>query len=429
MTTTSGARASAPLRELLPRLRSTWRTPLYRSSYSLLLTTAANAALGMAFWIAAARLYPADVVGLGAGGISALQLAGTVGWVGLQYTLMRYVPVSGDRTGRFIAAVYAVGAAAALVAAAVVVVLAEPLEVPFLAASPLSVVLFCAGVAVWVVFSLLDAALVGIRRPVHVPVKNAVFGALKLAVLVALAGLVQPWTLLGVWLGAALVMTVAVNRVMFGSLLRSGERPLKLPPRSTVVRFSAGHSAVNVASWVPELLVPLLVLRSLGESDNAYYYAAWTIAFSVKLLLTGMASALTVEAAYADHPFRALARKAGRLAAVVLLPAVGALVLGADLVLLLFGPDYVAGAPLLRILALSILPSAVVALVVALDVARERFGTALLVTVTGTALALVLDVLLLPAMGITGAGVGWLVGQCVAAALGIGTLLLPRRGA
>jgi O-antigen/teichoic acid export membrane protein len=429
MTTTSGARAgSAPLRRLLPRLRSTWRTPLYRSSYSLLLTTAANAALGMAFWVAAARLYPADVVGLGAGGISALQLAGTVGWVGLQYTLMRYVPVSGDRTARFVGVVYAVGCTAALLAAVVTVVLAVPLEVPFLAADPASIALFCAGVVVWVVFSLQDAALVGIRRPLYVPAENAAYGALKLALLVALAGLVHPWTLLGVWVGTALVMTVVVNHVMFRSLLRTGDRPLALPPRRTVVRFSAGHSAVALASWVPELLVPLLVLRYLGDADNAYYYAAWTIAFSVKLLLTGMASALTVEAAYADHPFRALARSAGRLAAVVLLPAVGALVLGADLVLLLFGTDYATAAPVLRFLALSILPSAVVALVVALDMARERFGTALFVTATGTSLALVADVVLLPAMGITGAGVGWLIGQCVAAALGVATLLLPRRG-
>lgn len=421
-------------RHLLSQLRGTWQVPLYRSSYSLILTTSANAALGIAFWVAAARLYPAGVVGLGAGGVSSLQLVATIGWVGLRYTIMRYVPTAGYQGLRLIALVYAVGAVMALsVALIFTVFLSRRFEVPFVSDGAVSAVAFCAGAVIWVVFSLQDAALVGIRRPLYVPLENAVFGALKLALLFVLAAWVEPWTLLGVWIGAAAFMAMLVNGLLFRGSSSEYTR-VSLPPVRTVARFSIGHTAVGLVGWVPDLLVPILVLWYLGDAHNAYYYAAWTIGFSTRLLLTDMVGALTVEAAYADHPFRCLARSAIRLSVAVLTPAVTVLALGADLVLGLFGADYASAAgPLLRYLALSIVPSALVAFVVALDMARERFGVALMLTSAGSTAALCLDVVLIPTFGITGAGLGWLVGQTAAAVLAIVCLLVswrrPRREA
>src|SRR2546423_808203 len=107
----------AAVRAFLKRLAGTRRLPIYGSSYALFLTAGANALLGLVFWVAAARLYPASVVGLGAGGISALQLVATVGWVGLQFTLLRYLPVAGDKRRRLVALAYGSGMGAALVPA------------------------------------------------------------------------------------------------------------------------------------------------------------------------------------------------------------------------------------------------------------------------------------------------------------------------
>ena len=64
------------------RLDRVRRVPLYRSSFALMLTTGLNGLLGFAYWVLAARLYPAKAVGIGAGAISAMTLVSSLGWVG-----------------------------------------------------------------------------------------------------------------------------------------------------------------------------------------------------------------------------------------------------------------------------------------------------------------------------------------------------------
>jgi O-antigen/teichoic acid export membrane protein len=415
-------------RQSFARLAGSRQVPVYRSSYALLTTTVANALLGLLFWVLAARLYPASVVGLGAGGISALQLVASVGWVGLQFTLMRYVPAAGASRRRLVGLVYAAGIGVALLAAVIfTLTLSRALEVPYLSSGEASIIAFWGSVAVWVVFSLQDAVLVGIRRSLLVPVENAAYGALKLLLLAALSTVSDPWTLLGVWAGAAGLVAAIVNGLLFRRLLGGDERPAAMPPAGTITRFSLGQTAVALTAWVPDFLVPLLVLRYLNEAANAYYYAAWTVGVSTRLLAVNIANALTVEGAYAEVPVRALLRSVARLCGAVLLPVIVVLLLGASEILRVFGADYAdAGAPLLRYFAVSLVPFAVATFVVALDRIRERSGAAMVITGAGTATTLLLDILLIPTHGITGAGIGWLGGQTIAAAIALASLRRTR---
>ncbi|MDX6643270.1 MAG: hypothetical protein QOD76_1232 [Solirubrobacteraceae bacterium] len=408
----------AAARAFLRRLAGTRYLPIYGSSYALFLTAGANALLGLVFWVAAARLYPASVVGLGAGGISALQLVATVGWVGLQFTLLRYLPVAGLKRRRLVALVYGAGMGAGLVAAVVfTLLLAGDLRVAYVADAPLSAIAFCVSVLVWVVFTLQDAVLVGIRRAYLVPIENTIYGALKLLLLVVLSAIDDPWTLLGVWVGGTGLLVVVVNGFLFRRLLIADGQPPRLPGTATLARFSAGQTAVAVASMIPDFLVPLLVLRYLDQATNAYYYAAWTVGFSTRLLPVNIANVLTVEGAYGEHSIWSLLRSVVRLCVATLGPVIIVLLLGADVVLSVFGPRYAdAAAPLLRYFAIGLVPFTVVTLVIAIDRVRERFGAALMIASVGTATTIGLDLVLIPANGITGAGLGWLVGQTAAAA-------------
>lgn len=408
-------------RGLVRRLTGGRHVGLYRSSFALMGTTISNAALGMLFWVAAARLYPTEVVGAGAGAISALQLVSAIGWVGLQFTLLRYAPIAGMRRPMLVLTIYGVGAGAALLVAGVFVVLfADLFKVGFIASSPLSSAAFLVGVAFWVVFSLQDSVLVGIGRPLLVPIENAVFGILKLGLLVAFVSAAQPWTFLGVWLAAAVVMVVLVSVALLRFV--PDPAPSQLPTSRVLVRFSTGHTGVALAAWIPDFLVPLMVLGMLGAEANAHYFGAWTVAYAARLLVVNIASALTVEAASSTDSFGRLARSSMRLAGWILTPIIAALVLGAEPILRVFGPGYAESAPLLRLFALSIIPSAIVAYVVARDRDRHHFGAALIITGTGSAIALLLDLVLIPFAGLTGAGIGWLIGQTLAALMAIGTM-------
>jgi O-antigen/teichoic acid export membrane protein len=408
------------------RVASTRHAPVFASSYALIATTAVNAVLGLAFWVAAARLYPTDVVGLGAGGISAMQLAATLGWVGLIFTLMRYVPIAGSARRRLIAGVYLAGVGVSVPLAVLLVVAgATRLDVGYVGAGGVAGVAFCACVAIWVVFTLQDSALISLRRAGVVTVENLLYGALKLVLLVALASVTQPWVLLGVWGGSALVFVVVVSGLLIPRhpLLRDPAPPPASLSKGMIARFSAGHTAAAFIAIVPDYLVPLLVLRYLDAETNAYFYAAWSVSLSARALAVNVTDALMVEAAYGRESFARLLRRLSRLFAIVLVPTILVLVLGAAPILRIFGADYAQeGAGVLRLFALGLIPFTVVTLALALDRLRQRFADALTITAVGTVATLGLDVLLIPRHGLTGAGLGWLGGQTLAALVGLRTL-------
>jgi O-antigen/teichoic acid export membrane protein len=404
---------------------ATRHTPVYRSSYALMLTTVVNAALGLLFWVAAARLYPADVVGLGAGGISAMQLVAAVGWVGLIYTLMRYMPVAGRFRRRLLAGAYVAGVGTSLpIAVVLVVALARWFEVPYVGSSAINGFVFCAAVATWVVFTLQDAALIGLRRPGVVTVENLLYGLLKLVLLLSLSSLSDPWVILGVWAGSALVCVIAVNGfISRHPLMADPADPPAGPSKRTIARFSVGHTAAATINAIPDYLVPLLVLSYLDPAANAFYYAAWSVSLSVRTLSVNVTSALMVEASYGYEALGQLLRKAGRLFAFVLAPTMAFVLLAADQIMRLFGADYAdEGSAVLRLFALSLVPFTIVTLALALDRLRERFADALLISAVATATTVGLDLVLIPAQGASGAALGWLCGQSAAAGVALFSL-------
>lgn len=397
-------------------------TPLARASWALIATTALNAIFGLVYWVLAARLYPAEIVGEAAALISAMMFVTSIGWLGLQFVLIRFVPVAGERAGRLILSTYAAAAVVGLAAAALfLVAFAGPAGLGFAAAGPGAVASFLAGSAAWIVFSLQDPALIGLRRSGWVPVENAAFGALKAIVLVAAAATGSAWAIFGSWTAAAALFAGIVNILMFRRLVPHSRRPehATLPDRRGIMRFAAGQHAVAVLAAVPDTLVPLLVLGYLGPSDNAHYYAAWAIGFSLRLLAVNIADALLSEAARAEHAVPALLRSASRLAAGLLVPLTLVTVAGAQLIMSVFGSGYDEAAGLLAIFAISLLPFAAVTGVLTIERVRQRNGPALVVVTVSTGVTIAADVVLIPRLGVSGAGWGWLMGQCLAAATGV----------
>jgi O-antigen/teichoic acid export membrane protein len=413
-------------RGVAARAASTRHTPVFRSSYALVLTTVVNAVLGLLFWVAAARLYPAATVGLGAGGISAMQLVATVGWVGLIFTLMRYVPIAGRARRRLIAGVYLAGVGVTVPLAMILAIgLASDVGLGYIGVSPATVLAFGTCVAVWVVFTLQDSALISLRRAGTVTVENLLYGALKLLLLVALASVAQPWVLLGAWGGSAVLFVAVVSGFVIPRhpLMRDERPPPASLSRGIVARFSAGHTTAAFVAIVPDYLVPLLVLHFLDAASNAYFYAAWSVSLSARALAVNVTDALMVEAAYGHESFARLLRRLTRLFAGLLVPTILAMGLGADLILRLFGSGYAAhGAGALRWFAVGLVPFTVVTLALALDRVRQRVADALVITAVGTLATLGLDLVLIPSAGLTGAGLGWAAGQGLAALVALRTL-------
>lgn len=397
-----------------PAGRTALRSPVVRASFALILNTGVNGVLGLAYWVVAARVLPSEIVGAGAAAVSALLFVSSLGWAGMQFVLIRYVPVAGRHTGRLVVGVYAIATLVAVtVCLGFLVVVADSPDLGFIVDSPVAATAFAGAVAVWVVFSLQDAVLIGIGRTGWVPVENAIFGAAKLGLLLLLAPLSSPWVLLVSWILAAAALAVVVNSIIALRTRRHGGGTLPGPRQ--LARFAGEQHVISLLIAAPDSLVPLLIVATLGPTANAHYYAAWTVSFSLRLIIVNIGSALTAESARSTAARRSADRHAGWLTAALVIPIVIGTLAVAPLVMQLYGDEYVAGTNVLRLFALGIGPFSVVALYIARERVAERGGRAAMVALLGTGLTLAIDVIAIPLLGIVGAGLGWLIGWGVAA--------------
>jgi len=317
---------------------------LFRNAYALMAATVLTSVLGMGFWAVAARLYDTDTVGRASAAISAMLLLCNAAQLNLSVGMMRFLPVSRGTERRVILVSYTVAACAGLVAASAFLLIAPAVsgEVSFLRDSGVSL-LFLVGVVTWVVFSLQDSALTGIRATLWVPVENVVFGLLKLALLVVLATTLASSGIIASWVLSMVVMLVPVNWLIFSRLLprsRVAAPDAPAPGLGEMARFIGGDYVGTLLSHLSSTALPLLVIAMAGPEESAVFFVAWTISAALDFIATGTASSFLVEGASREDQVHSYRRAAARRASMLLLPAVLGTSLLAGPVLSVFGHEY-----------------------------------------------------------------------------------------
>lgn len=408
------------------------RQPLLRNGYALVLNSGMTAILGMGFWVLAARRFSVEDVGIGSALVAALALLSTIAQLNLSNVLVRFVPTAGQHTGRLIAGCCLVTAAAAVVVGVVFLAGTRwwapslPLNTQDLGLD----VWFVVALVLWCLFVLQDGALSGLRQSDWVLAKNTAHGVLKLCALLVPAivlssyGVFLAWTLpvAGILVAVGLVM---VRRLVPAHVSRTAALAPPVAPRQ-VVHFASFDYVVALVGTGLTSALPLVVLETSGAASAAYFTLAWSISYSLYLVSRSMATSLLVEGAgdtarLGEYSYRALVHTGW-----ILVPLVAATVLLAPVLMRMFGDEYAAeGSTVLRLLALSALPSAVVVVYSAVERVRKRMLRLVLVTVAINATALALVWVLLRTHGLPGLGVAWLATQTVAAAILLGTTLGP----
>jgi O-antigen/teichoic acid export membrane protein len=404
------------------------REALLRNGHLLFTSSMLTSVFGAGYWALVTRLYPADTVGRNYAAISAMLLLAGVGQLNLTSVLVRFVPVAGRRTGTLVLRAY-IASAGLTFALAVAFVLIVPKISPGLdfLHRPLAGIGFAAAAAGYALFVLQDGALTGLRRPQWVVLENAVFAVVKIGAVVVFAGVVKPGGILLSWALALIVAVGVTNTFLFGRAIPRHEHEHKhkaLGPDTAAGRAAptTKYVACDYAGslcWITATsLPPLIVLGRLGGAAAAYFSLAWVIAYTLYLLSLNMGSSLIVESATDPDRLVANCRRVLRHTGALLVGCIVVMVALAPLILRLFGVDYSAhGTTLLRLLLLSALPNLIVEVAVCVCRARRRMATVVWVLAALCSLALVLTVVLLPVMGVAGAGAAWLIAQCVVAAV------------
>lgn len=406
------------------------RLPLHRDAYALALNSAATAATGMLYWIVAAKAFSANAVGLNSALISAMMFLAGVASLNLPNILVRFLPESGDRIlGRV---VWAYGISAAVAACAAVLFIVgvgswSP-RLGFLRSDTGLQTWFVFSTVAWCVFAIQDSVLTALGRAVWVPVENAVFSFIKLALLAAAAAALPRYGIFVSWTIAMLVSVAGVNFLIFTRLMRRPDlrRPgTALPVRNRAfARYFAADYVCSVAWLSTANLMPVIVTAAAGATINAYWALAYAVALPLYSVALNIGTSLMLHGTTDRAALPVLVRKAAMQGAWLLVPSAALVALLAPYLLSLFGANYAdRSTELLRLLAIGALPNFVIILSVNIARVRRRLRRAVVALCTEAVLALGLATPLLHAIGITGVGIGWIAAQSIVA----GGLLLTWR--
>jgi len=412
-------------RQLLDSLRSS----LYVSSFCLIGTNIVNAVFGFLFWAGAAHLYAPREVGLVAAAVSAIGLLAMVSTLGLDYAMIRFLPHA-DNPQRIINSSLTIGTGAAL-ALSVVFVEGAGIWSPVLRPSRASLVFVAAlviGAVLTTLLGLLESIFLSRKRTNLVLAQSSVFGATKVVSAVVLAAVGRPVGLIGAWvlgLGAAVGCGLAV----FLPRVENRRHQLRLAVSRAVVNDMTHFAFANYISTVlwtaPTFLLPLLVAHIAGSEANAYFYVAFSISGLLSVIPTAVSLSLFAHGSHDEGELVQLTFASLRFSLGLLVLAVGIIFIVGGKLLLLFGRAYsVQATGLLFLLALSAVPIAVNSLYFSVRRVQNRMDQVLTCMGLILVVTLGLSFILLPRVGLIGAGVAWLTAQCSVAVLIVGLYLL-----
>ena len=380
-------------------------------------STVITSLLGFAFWAVAARFYSSVEVGVSSAAISAMQFLAAVGVLGLNTLVIGEIRQHANRAGLLAAAAVVATTASSL--AAIAYILVAPLVHAHLGPLGHGVggpVLFVAGVGVTGLTIVLDQSFIGLLRGEVQFWRNAVFAAVKLLLLPlgiffpSVAGAV---VIYGVWLLANLV-----SLVTFFVHARQTFRP-RFRPHWKSLRALRGaalaHHWLNLASYGPRLILPIIVASTLGPALNAAFYTALLIVTFANIIPGHLSTAL-FSLGRGDRD--GLARESRRTLWLSAVVAVGSGILFVPLaepVLRLISMDYVVAAGSMILLGLTTLPLAVKLHYIAVNRVMGRLNVCGAVITAGGLLELVLAGIGARTAGLVGVSTGYLVALVVEA--------------
>ncbi|HLI15083.1 MAG TPA: hypothetical protein VKV23_03400 [Acidimicrobiales bacterium] len=405
-----------------PALLEELRDPLFRNGHALVLSSMATSAIGMAFWVLAARGYPAADVGRDAAALSTMTFLGGVAQLNLTSALTRFIPTAGRKILRFVVSSYALAVVVAVVLALGFALLVPELagRLDFIRRDHLMVVWWTLATAVWAIFVLEDGALTGLRRAPWVPVENAGFSLLKAGLVLPFAASFKGAGIFVAWTLASLATVVPTNLYLFGRAIprqqrRSPEGDVRL---HDLVRYVPYDYLASLCWLTATLLLPLLVIEHAGPAVSAAFSLSWVIAYALYLVSINIGLSLVVETAADARQLGPQCRRVIVHLTKLLVPAVAVVVAGAPAILSLFGRSYAAtGTTTLRLLALSSLPFIVNSTAVGALRVQRRTRLVFLLDLGLCASVIGLTAALLDHLGIAAAGLAWLVAQCAVAAI------------
>ncbi len=403
------------------------RVPLYFNAYAWMISTGVSSALGIVYWILAARFYTADNVGINSALISGMIFLSGVLQFDLSNFVTRFIPISGRQVYKIISYGYAFIGGASLIAGLLLISNFFPnLKLFFIPITDSYIdVLFVFSIIAWGVFSVQDSVLTGLRNAIWVPIENVAYAVIKLGLLVFFASNNPEDGIYLSWIIPVLFLIVPMNLLIFFSVVpkflenyEAKEQPLGM---RSLVNYIGGNYIASIFYLSSIRLLPVMVTYLSSAESGAYFFTAWTISNAIKLIVINMTKSLTVEGAFDEDKLAEISKKLAKIITVFVGPAVLISIVAAPYILQLSGENYVLnGTGVLRVMLLAVIPSSFNLIYLSVARVEQNLQELISVQFAISAITLVGSYFALQAFGVIGVGYMILISETLVAAIIIG---------
>ena len=374
------------------------KNPLYRNSLYISLASVTTAIAGFLFWMIAAKLYPADEVGVASAIVSAINLIFTLSMLGMNFAIIRFYPEYEKKTAGTALILTPLAALIFSIIYGIVINRTESLSSTFTQEFFIIFVFFSVIGTLYNVFSIYAIAR---RKAEHSFVQSLLF-SLRFMFLILLV----PFGVIGIVgsFGLGLLLGLIYALIFIDRVVIKLDRDFL----KEAFRFSLGNYMANIANIAPNYIMPMIVLTMLGKEEAAYYYMAFAIGNMILLIPNSINMSFFVEGSHGINNFRKTLRRIISVSYVYLTIAnVGVWFLG-EFVLRFFGEGYINGIGLLRLITLAGFFVVLVNFSITVLNVQKRVKEIVAITIFKAVLFLGSSYVLIPLFGIEGVGWGWI---------------------
>ena len=376
------------------------RDTLFRNSAYLMLTSLISAILGFAFWIVAAKVYSKESVGIATGLISLMSLIVLMSRLGMDQALIRFLP-EGDKSRIFSTSLILPTVAAILLG--IIAAFAVVAWIPELDEARTNALLFLGFIAGFSLTGLAGQALIALRRADQYLIQN-IFIQSRVLFLIPLSFLGS----FGIFssFGLSLVVAFAFSLV---ALRRMGVRltGVDFVFLRKSFGFSSSNYLVTILMAAPTLILPIMVVSTLGSEAAADYYIAFALVQIALIVPGAFSTSLFVEGS-SGAPLRETAIRALKSTLIVLVPVCVLIFVLGGYVLQVIGESYVEGLWVLRLIALSSIFVTAHSIFFSVKRVQKRMGVLVLISGLSCGSILSLSYYFMIQFGLIGVGYAWL---------------------
>jgi O-antigen/teichoic acid export membrane protein len=313
---------------------------LFRNSFYLMLSTGVQAFFGFLFWLLSAKLYTPQEIGIGSTLISASTFICYISLLGFNNTLIKFLPLSHKRNEKINSGLVLVFSMAIIFSLSYVMLLphiAPTLD--FVTKSFFLSLVFVILSALSAMNLLTDSVFIAYRAAKYNLFVYTVQSVIKLALPLAVVALGS----FGVFASSSLAATLALIMSIF-ILFRNFDYQPKLSIDKAVVKsiwqFSFSSYISNILNILPTIIVPIIIVNTLGAAQAGYYYLAFMIANLLYAVVYSVSQSFFAEGSYGEVSMKKLFKRALVIIMAIIIPAGIFLAFLGPFILELFGKSY-----------------------------------------------------------------------------------------